>query len=469
MDINRIWYKYSRKIESGFTFDIKTLSKFLNDLGVNEPIVTLIHVGNGLPLETYQIETGEVIALFPVYTVSMDAFSKWESRFSSIKSRWEYIDWFIPPYIRMGHISKTMERVFSYYNISQERALDEFEHAIPTLYTIPDMCVFVEQVAPNSVVLSKHVNTLRESVLSFYTGYKSAATASLIPIVESALQQLVDNQGIRGKYIKDRIEELINKVINRIGYFSIPHKTWINEQYKTPDIICKLDDRALMFRVFGNWLQNSFFSNSNNYDKRSGLNRNIFSHGLSLVWQRSTNFHRLIGVLNSLVFLEYYLIPENKLGMFYPEINDQSQSLLEDIHMRIGSQMIYNIKASERTLKTGAKMPVLTNDDGWHLRAARLSEICMSELVEKLRDKAWHCIIQDPVKDGEFIRVDAYKNDSILKIGLLYSCATSNNIYRRLEEDCDFILYLGAPYKQKQYAYGINKYVGPLQAWLIPS
>lgn len=468
MNFKLAWDEYSKKIESGYTFDTQSLSDFLMAFNIPKPLVTINSVGNGLSLECFMIESGTKKALFPIYTVQMDGFKQWSSRFTAIKSMWEYIDWFIPPYIMNGHIESTMAQVFNFKNVSQERAQENFEHAITALYTIPDMCVFVEQVVPHSVVLSNHTNTLRESILSYYTGYKSAATASLIPIVESALQQLVNNQGVKGDKIKEKVENLIENAISKVNGLMISNDVWVDEQFKTQDVTCKLDERAMMFRIFGDWLKNSFFSNSKHYNKSSGLNRHIFSHGLSLVWQRPTNFHRLIGVLNSLIFLEYYFLPGSKIGLFYPVMNDQSSSLLDDIHMRMGSQIFYNLKASDKTLKTGAKMPILTNDDGWYLRAARLGELCMSGLVEKLRDKEWCCIIGDPVKEGEFIKVEASKKERLLKIGLLYTCATSNSVYKILEGECDVILYLGAPYRQNEYAYGINKHVGPLQAWVIP-
>lgn len=468
MDFKTVWNEYAEKIESGVVFNITTLTELFGSHDINNQSITLDSIGNGLSLKCFRVECELGVAFFPFYTIQMREFDRWSERFSSIKSRWESIDWFIPPYIMNAHINSAMSRAFVFCDIAKERALDEFEHALPSLYTIPDMCTFVEQVAPNSSVLNNHVNTLRESILSFYTGYKSAATASLIPIVESALVQLAYNQGVHKKYLKDSIEELIKKAIDRVGHFSIARESWVDDQFRQADITCKLDDRAMMFRIFGDWLKNSFFSNSDRYNKRSGLNRHIFSHGLSLVWQRSANFHRLIGVLNNLVFLEYYLIPQNNIGLFYPESNEQSLSLLEDVHLRIGTQMFYNIKSSDRTLSKGTKMPILTSDDGWFLRAARLSEMCMSGLVEKLRDNNWQCTVHDPVQEGEYIIVDAIKNNKILKIGLLYTCATSNSIYQRLEVECDFILYLGSPYKQEQYAYNINKYVGPLQAWIIP-
>lgn len=468
MNFKTIWAEYSRRIEAGIIFDVNALLSLFHNHHISDAEIVLDSIGNGKNIDCFKIKCSLGLAFFPIYTINMKEFNSWGLREISIKKNWECIDWFIPPYISNGHISSVLSRTFSLCNVYKERALDEFEYALPSLYTIPDMCVFVEQVATESDVLSSHANTLRESILSFYTGYQSSATASLIPIVESALEKLVDNQRVSGKHLKDRIEGLINNAINRVCLSSIYNGVWVDEQYTRQDTICRLDDRALMFRIFGDWLKNSFFVNTKRYDKRSGLNRNIFSHGLSLVWQRTTNFHRLIGVLNAIVFLEYYLIPNSKIGLFYPEMNEQSNSLWEDVNVRINSQLFFKLKSSERTLRFGTKMPILTNDDGWLLRAGILEDSCMKGLVEKLRDKAWHCTVHDPLKEGEFIKVDAIKNERELKIALLYSCASSNHIYKKLEEECDVILYLGAPYNQNQYAYGIQKHVGPLQAWVIP-
>jgi hypothetical protein len=62
----------------------------------------------------------------------------------------------------------------------------------------------------------------------------------------------------------------------------------------------------------------------------------------------------------------------------------------------------------------------------------------------------------------------ATADDERFGAALLYSCATDNNIYRKLAETSDVILYRGAPYNQQQYAYGINLHVGPVTGWQPP-
>ncbi|MCO1335942.1 hypothetical protein MO867_16535 [Microbulbifer sp. OS29] len=92
-----------------------------------------------------------------------------------------------------------------------------------------------------------------------------------------------------------------------------------------------------------------------------------------------------------------------------------------------------------------------------------------NEIVERLRNKNWDCyLISDPIKDGEYITVEAKKEDSLIKVALLYCCASSNKLYKYLAESCDYILYQGASYKQESYAYNVDAIIRPLNAWLAP-
>ena len=147
MNFKTVWDDYSRQIEAGFVFDISTLASLFQKFSICDSEITLETIGNGKPIGCFKITCGLGVALFPIYTVNMKEFSVWNSRFSSIKSRWECIDWFIPPYIGNGRINSILSRTFSFCDVSKERALDEFEYALPSLYTISDMCAFVEQVA----------------------------------------------------------------------------------------------------------------------------------------------------------------------------------------------------------------------------------------------------------------------------------------------------------------------------------
>ena len=110
-----------------------------------------------------------------------------------------------------------------------------------------------------------------------------------------------------------------------------------------------------------------------------------------------------------------------------------------------------------------------SSGDGWLTRATILSDKMNNEVVIRLRDNNWDCYdISAPVQDGEFISLQAKKNNNVIKVALLFSCASSNDLYKSLAEDHDYILYQGAPYYQDEYARGADAIIRPLNAWIAP-
>lgn len=104
-------------------------------------------------------------------------------------------------------------------------------------------------------------------------------------------------------------------------------------------------------------------------------------------------------------------------------------------------------------------------DDGIALRKAHLTNECIKDLVRPLRDAGWSVDVSEPDARALFMKVLAKSGGAELRVVLLYSCATDNKLYRELAQQADAILYLGPPYKQNQYAYGLDIHVGPVAAW----
>ena len=233
-------------------------------------------------------------------------------------------------------------------------------------------------------------------------------------------------------------------------------------RFGTPERLIKSAAPALVDK--GNLLM-STLSKTINYKGLSGLNRHVFAHGLSLVWQKPTNFHRLLGALLALAWLEGWVSEKAVNSTFFPDRNDDSSLLFEEAKFRTELQLISQSIMAERYQKHGRIVPELPNDDGWLLRASVLSDKGMSELVRPLKEKGWHLSVTEPQKDGEYMLVEGELGTQKIKVALLYSCGTGNDTYKMLDQSCQYILYLGAPYHQDQYAYGIKAHVGPLDAW----
>jgi len=112
--------------------------------------------------------------------------------------------------------------------------------------------------------------------------------------------------------------------------------------------------------------------------------------------------------------------------------------------------------------------PEMPTDDGALLRKAILSEDCINDLVRPLRGAGWSVEVGEPDERGLYIIVVASSGGEKFGAALLYICATENKIYRKLAETSNVILYRGAPYKQEQFAYGLDIHVGPVTGWQPP-
>jgi hypothetical protein len=110
----------------------------------------------------------------------------------------------------------------------------------------------------------------------------------------------------------------------------------------------------------------------------------------------------------------------------------------------------------------------MPTDDGALLRKAILSEDCINDLVRPLRGAGWSVEVGEPDERGLYIIVVASSGGEKFGAALLYICATENKIYRKLAETSNVILYRGAPYKQEQFAYGLDIHVGPVTGWQPP-
>nr|WP_223234585.1 hypothetical protein [Acinetobacter baumannii] len=161
---------------------------------------------------------------------------------------------------------------------------------------------------------------------------------------------------------------------------------------------------------------------------------------------------------------------ESKLSIFPPTPDIRSESFRNDVFACLNLQVIKNTLLQQLQIDGCLPFNPTASDDGWLGRSATLSTKMNDEIVKRLRNTGWQChSFSEPEKEGEFITIQAFKNGRNIKIALLYCCDTCNKIYKELEKTCDYILYLGPPYKQSSYAQGVQKHVGPLNAWLVPN
>lgn len=95
-------------------------------------------------------------------------------------------------------------------------------------------------------------------------------------------------------------------------------------------------------------------------------------------------------------------------------------------------------------------------DSGKDLRLGILEGNARSDIITPFEKHNWECVIDGKFPDGEYIVIKLKKSDAEFKIGLLYSCATENRIYKILDRTVDLIVLNGEFYNLDSYAYGIE-------------
>src|SRR5262249_21714142 len=99
-----------------------------------------------------------------------------------------------------------------------------------------------------------------------------------------------------------------------------------------------LDEFVYMIQTFEAWLTRSFFAPTDHYTGPSGLNRHLFAHGKSAIWKRATNFHRLIGILEAICFIES--MNNRGTSAWFPDPNDSAAAFHDEILFRSEMQAI---------------------------------------------------------------------------------------------------------------------------------
>ncbi|QIF44823.1 hypothetical protein [Aeromonas veronii] len=443
---------------------VDLINSWLEQKHLTATLVEETEVGEFERIKCIVLTLNNQKACFPKMSSTCD--ENWIRRNEIIKEQielWSKMEWFFPLWIPLGDIHKLLKAVR--YQ-TQENAIQLFNYHTSTNYTLAFQAICISQLLPKSEVLNKYLPIAREAYLAFYAGHRASSIAALIPTIEGALTNIMNEHPELTP--KDKINKMFDGAIQKEASVYFEHM-WVPKEYTTEQFLLCLDERVLFFSTYRNWLLNSFFQNTKEYSGVTWLNRHVFAHAESSAWQDSGNFCRLIVALATMGVVESWYKSTNSISLFFPEMNEDSKLLWQQTQLQAQMQMYIKMFEEKNYHKHGRLVPEMPTDNGITLRKAILSEDCVKDLVRPLRDAGWSIDIGEPDDQALFIKVVAKSKNQSLKISLLYSCATDNKLYRELAEDSDVILYRGSPYHQAQYAYGISVYVGPVTGWQPPA
>lgn len=440
------------------------LLAWAEERGFTEAIAEVRPIGTFWPIEGVVLTLGDRKAFFP--TISSRDDPLWVARRQIADANaalWEKVEWFTPFWIPMGVAQNVLA---SARHVSNDRAVEMFNYHMSTAYTLAFQAVCIAQIMPKARSLEAVCPLAREAYLGFYSGYRASSIAALIPAIEGAITRILPD-GDSGLAIADKVDRAVDRAIATAANLHFDGM-WTPADYLTKDFLFGDDERVFGFETFRRWLHRSFFRKTGEYDGVTWLNRHLFAHGGATEWQQSQNFGRLVVALATAGLIESWHDESHRVSVFLPEMNQDSTLLHEQAQLRAQMQMAITLHEHEQYQAHGRLVPKMPTDNGVTLRKAILSEDCIKDLVRPLRDAGWSVEVSEPEATALYLTVAASAGDKNFGAALLYSCATSNEIYRRLSETCSAILYRGSPYHQDQYAYGISVHVGPVTGWQPP-
>ncbi|MEX0582215.1 MAG: hypothetical protein WD185_00980 [Sneathiella sp.] len=423
---------------------------------------------NGILLET---STGK--ALYPRQRVeNIDIYNRNKQACQNYEDFWRAVDWFFPPYIPRGKmndaISLTGISILEHSSKNKKYLQERFEYSLPSLYDFSNIVPITVQTLSESQVIGKHLPIITESIIAFYSGMKVVAIGALIPIIEDILGSMIGEIGTKST-LRNKVDKCIDQACERVVKLHIEDADWIPEEFVEKPVLKVMNERIFILETMRHWLKNSFYKNTKKYDNHSGFNRHFFAHAGSDVWQNQSNFFRAMGLIQALAFIECFAVEGSTVSIFAPNPDERSESFRNELFACLNMQVFKMQILSKMQMENNLPFNPTSSDDGWLRRASILSDGMSSEIIARLRDKEWQChSFTDPIKNGEYITVNAKKGSRDIKIALLYSCASDNELYRELDKSCDYILYLGSYYQQESFARGVKTTVLPLNAWITP-
>ena len=457
-----LWCR-ARHLQTLSDLNAEKIAEWAKEAGLDVHEVLEKRVGAFHPIPVVALTVEGKTAYFPTVLATEDP--SWvTSKYAHdrIATLWSKAEWFEPLWVARGEISSLLKAI---EHRSKEDAINLFDYHTSTIYTLAFQATCIEQFISKSRTLSPFYPIVREAYLAFYAGHRASSIAALIPVLEGALQRIsAENDEL---HIADKIDRIIDRACGLAARMHYDYH-WVPDEYSKTEYLYAQDERIFVFQTFRLWLKDKFFCKTETYEGVTWLNRHLFAHGTSTEWANDGNFRRLVVALATFGVIESWHDESNCVSLFLPEMNNDSILLWQQAQLQAEGQLALRMLEQQNYQKYGQLVPPRPTDDGSLLRAAYLADECIKDLVRPLRDAGWHVEMGEPDEKALYVKVIAKSGNIEMHVGLLFSCATENRLYRELAETCIAVLYLGPPHLHKEFTQGINIHVGPVAGWQPP-
>lgn len=457
-----LWCR-ARQLHHLDDLNVEAITTWAHLAGLDVQSVVEKQVGAFVPISVVALTVSGKTAYFP--TVSATEDPVWGERkriYERIAAIWSKAEWFEPLWVPREKIGPLLAAV---EHRSKEEAIRQFDYHTSTIYTLAFQAVCIEQFIAKSRTLAPFYPIVREAYLAFYAGHRAASIAALIPVMEGALQRIsVENVKL---HVKDKIDRVIDRACELAARIHFDGN-WVPDEYTTTDYLYAQDERIFIFQTFRQWLKGVFFCDTDLYEGETWLNRHLFAHGASTDWANDGNFARLVVALATFGVIESWHDESNSVPLLLPEMSNNSVLLWQHAQLQAEGQIRLRLLEQLNYQQHGQIVPPRPTDDGSLLRKTCLTDECIKDLVRPLRDAGWDVEMEEPDEQGLQMKVIARSGETEIHVALLFSCTTAPEIYRELAKNCVAVLYVGAPYQQKECTQGVDVHVGPVAGWQPP-
>lgn len=293
-----LWHRYSN-LSPERKRDLTSVSSFTRDRGLVDASVSLRKAGRFRAFDCVAVMTGVTSILLPCDPAERLLEAWGHKPLLGADDFFEKVEWFYPAYMMQRFVAAVQQLVES----ENKEWRVAFEAALALAYTpeyIATMLIDRYRAIPQ---IAGRVHLIKESVEAFYFALTSVAIASLLPVIEGVLSEML--LGLANRQDQTGVEllrQVTSAAIESAARGVIYYDAWIPPEYRERHFLVVADEYVEMLEVFERFGSRFFFAKTEDY-KGTGLNRPGIVHSVITDYGSPSNFYRLLSILDFLAFV----------------------------------------------------------------------------------------------------------------------------------------------------------------------
>lgn len=237
------------------------------------------------------------------------------------------VDVVVPPYVAMGYLSNFAARIKDAATPQEKDKIAEemLRQAYNDPTALAEMCVGIYKKDP---CIAPFYGNIIQAIEAHYFGLCSASILTLIPCIEGIIRNLAAMVDLN---ISDRIDarnflHALTKIQkNYINNVELNGIVWTPNELRTVEYFDEFHELIQMIESIRFFIKYALYRHTSDYERTSQLNRHGIVHGLLSDFNSTTNFYRLIVLINSLSVAS--IVAGRAASLFHPAPTEESRLL----------------------------------------------------------------------------------------------------------------------------------------------